>query len=76
MKPFCPKTLDAMTLDEIIAHRSRLLTDYQNEGLCRAFIASWSIRSATPRAMAAMARRCRAAGRDQLCQAAGVQGRV
>jgi indolepyruvate ferredoxin oxidoreductase len=26
-----PKTLDAMTLDEIIAHRSRLLTDYQNE---------------------------------------------
>jgi indolepyruvate ferredoxin oxidoreductase len=26
-----PKTLDAMTLDEIIAHRSRLLADYQNE---------------------------------------------
>jgi indolepyruvate ferredoxin oxidoreductase len=26
-----PKTLDAMTLDEIIAHRSRLLTDYQDE---------------------------------------------
>jgi indolepyruvate ferredoxin oxidoreductase len=26
-----PKTLDAMTLDEIIAHRSRLLGDYQNE---------------------------------------------
>jgi indolepyruvate ferredoxin oxidoreductase len=26
-----PKTLDAMTLDEIVAHRSGLLTDYQNE---------------------------------------------
>jgi indolepyruvate ferredoxin oxidoreductase len=26
-----PKTLDAMSLDEIIAHRSRLLADYQNE---------------------------------------------
>ena len=28
-----PKTLDAMSLDEIIAHRSALLTDYQNEKL-------------------------------------------
>jgi indolepyruvate ferredoxin oxidoreductase len=28
-----PKTLDAMSLDEIIAHRSALLTDYQNAGL-------------------------------------------
>jgi indolepyruvate ferredoxin oxidoreductase len=28
-----PKTLDAMSLDEIIAHRSLLLTDYQNERL-------------------------------------------
>ena len=27
------KTLDAMSLDEIIAHRSALLTDYQNEKL-------------------------------------------
>jgi indolepyruvate ferredoxin oxidoreductase len=26
-----PKTLDAMTLDEIIAHRSRLLADYQDD---------------------------------------------
>jgi len=26
-----PKTLDAMSLDEIIHHRSRLLADYQNE---------------------------------------------
>jgi indolepyruvate ferredoxin oxidoreductase len=28
-----PKTLDAMSLDEIIAHRSALLTDYQNAAL-------------------------------------------
>src|SRR4051812_33623574 len=28
-----PKTLDAMTLDEIIAHRSKLLTDYQDTKL-------------------------------------------
>jgi indolepyruvate ferredoxin oxidoreductase len=28
-----PKTLDAMTLDEIIAHRSNLLTDYQDAKL-------------------------------------------
>jgi indolepyruvate ferredoxin oxidoreductase len=28
-----PKTLDAMSLDEVIAHRTRLLTDYQDAGL-------------------------------------------
>lgn len=28
-----PKTLDAMSLDEIVAHRSELLTDYQNAAL-------------------------------------------
>jgi indolepyruvate ferredoxin oxidoreductase len=28
-----PKTLDAMSLDEIVAHRSALLTDYQNAAL-------------------------------------------
>src|SRR6202011_6393828 len=28
-----PKTLDQMSLDEIIAHRSALLTDYQNAAL-------------------------------------------
>src|SRR6185437_13952995 len=28
-----PKTLDAMSLDEIIAHRSAFLTDYQNAEL-------------------------------------------
>jgi indolepyruvate ferredoxin oxidoreductase len=30
---FAPKTLDAMSLDEIIAHRSAHLTDYQDERL-------------------------------------------
>ncbi|MBN9582927.1 MAG: indolepyruvate ferredoxin oxidoreductase family protein [Afipia sp.] len=29
-EPAAPKTLDEMSLDEIIAHRTRLLTDYQN----------------------------------------------
>jgi indolepyruvate ferredoxin oxidoreductase len=36
-----PKTLEAMSLDEIIAHRSTLLTEYQNEKLAeryRAFV--------------------------------------
>jgi indolepyruvate ferredoxin oxidoreductase len=32
-----PKTLDAMLLDEIIAHRSALLTDYQNAGLAERY---------------------------------------
>jgi indolepyruvate ferredoxin oxidoreductase len=32
-----PKTLDAMSLDEIIAHRSALLTDYQNEKLAERY---------------------------------------
>ncbi|MGN6310862.1 MAG: indolepyruvate ferredoxin oxidoreductase family protein [Xanthobacteraceae bacterium] len=32
-----PKALDAMSLDEIIAHRSQLLTDYQNAGLASAY---------------------------------------
>jgi indolepyruvate ferredoxin oxidoreductase len=31
------KTLDAMSLDEIIAHRSALLTDYQNAGLAERY---------------------------------------
>ncbi len=29
-EPEAPKTLDEMSLDEVIAHRTRLLTDYQN----------------------------------------------
>ena len=32
-----PKTLEAMSLDEIIAHRSALLTDYQNAGLAERY---------------------------------------
>jgi indolepyruvate ferredoxin oxidoreductase len=32
-----PKTLDAMSLDEIVAHRSQLLTNYQNEHLASAY---------------------------------------
>ena len=35
-----PKTLDAMSLDEIIAHRSALLTDYQNARSSPSAIAS------------------------------------
>ncbi|HKH68500.1 MAG TPA: indolepyruvate ferredoxin oxidoreductase family protein, partial [Reyranella sp.] len=32
-----PKTLDAMSLDEVIAHRSAFLTDYQNAGLAERY---------------------------------------
>src|SRR5205823_8938063 len=32
-----PKTLDAMSLDEIIAHRSALLTNYQNAELAERY---------------------------------------
>jgi len=32
-----PKTLDSMSLDEIIAHRSALLTDYQSRRLARRY---------------------------------------
>src|SRR6202035_922980 len=32
-----PKTLEAMSLDEIIAHRGALLTDYQNEKLAERY---------------------------------------
>src|SRR5260370_16857895 len=32
-----PKTLDEMSLDEIITHRSALLTDYQNEKLAQRY---------------------------------------
>jgi indolepyruvate ferredoxin oxidoreductase len=32
-----PKTLDTMTLDEIITHRSALLTDYQNAALAERY---------------------------------------
>jgi indolepyruvate ferredoxin oxidoreductase len=43
-----PKTLDAMSLDEIIAHRSTLLTEYQNEKLAQRYRKLVSqVRSAT-----------------------------
>src|SRR6185312_10670316 len=32
-----PKTLDMMSLDEVIAHRGALLTDYQNAGLAERY---------------------------------------
>ncbi len=32
-----PKTLEAMSLDEIVAHRSTFLTDYQNEKLAQRY---------------------------------------
>src|SRR6516165_1293017 len=35
--PVAPKTLDAMSLDEIIAHRTQLLTDYQNARLAERY---------------------------------------
>ncbi len=70
-----PKTLDTMSLDEIIAHRSALLTDYQNAGLAERYrklvtqvrdaATEWRLR-----------RRPAARGRDQLRQAARLQGRV
>jgi indolepyruvate ferredoxin oxidoreductase len=57
-----PKTLDAMSLDEIIAHRSALLKDYQNEKLAeryrglvtqvRSAAASGGFGDALPRAVA------------------------
>jgi indolepyruvate ferredoxin oxidoreductase len=36
-EPAAVKTLDEMSLDEIIAHRSALLTDYQNAGLAERY---------------------------------------
>jgi len=35
--PVAPKTLDAMSLDEIIGHRTQLLTDYQNAKLAERY---------------------------------------
>ena len=58
-----PKTLDAMSLDEVIAHRSAFLTDYQSRGSPSAIAASSSA-CATPPPTAAMATRCRARSRS------------
>ncbi len=51
-----PKTLDAMSLDEIIAHRSALLTGLPERKARRA-LSRLVTRSATPRRVAASARR-------------------
>ena len=70
-----PKTLDAMSLDEIIAHRSALLTDYQNASSpsATATLVTQVRNAATDRRLR---RRVAARGRDQLRQAARLQGRV
>jgi indolepyruvate ferredoxin oxidoreductase len=36
-EPVVAKTLDAMTLDEVIAHRSAFLTEYQGRGLAKRY---------------------------------------
>ena len=70
-----PKTLEAMSLDEIIAHRSALLTDYQNGKLAERYrslvakVRDAAIDGGYGEALAAR-------GRDQLRQAARLQGRV
>jgi indolepyruvate ferredoxin oxidoreductase len=37
-EPEAPKTLDEMSLDEVIAHRTQLLTDYQNEAYAARYV--------------------------------------
>ena len=70
-----PKTLDAMTLDEVIAHRSAFLTEYQK---ARARRALSEPRQARPRCRhrRRLRRGAAARGRDQLRQAARLQGRI
>ena len=70
-----PKTLDAMSLDEIIAHRSALLTDYQDAQARRA-LPQHGDAGAQRRAQWRLWRRVAARGRDQLRQTARLQGRV
>ncbi len=48
-EPELPKTLDEMSLDEIIAHRTKLLTDYQDAQPMPRAIPIWSIRFAKSR---------------------------
>ena len=70
-----PKTLDAMSLDEIIAHRSALLTDYQDAQTRRALSQSGDA-GAQRRHGRRLRRRLAARGRDQLRKTARLQGRV
>ena len=70
-----PKTLDAMSLDEIIAHRSALLTDYQNAKLAERYRnLVTQVRDAATEGGYGDALAAR--GRDQLRQTARLQGRV
>ena len=70
-----PKTLDAMSLDEIISHRSALLTDYQNAKLAERYRALVKqVRDAAT--IRRLRRRLAARGRDQLRQTARLQGRI
>ena len=70
-----PKTLDAMSLDEIIAHRSNLLTEYQDAKLAARYQAL--VKTGPRRRHRWRLRRGFAArGRDQLCKTACLQGRV
>ena len=70
-----PKTLEAMSLDEIIAHRSALLTDYQDGKLADRYrelvakVRNAALDGGYGEALAAR-------GRDQLRQTARLQGRV
>ena len=69
------KTLDAMTLDEIITHRTGMLTNYQSSRLAKRYrkLVDQVRDAATRRRLW----RCAAArGRDQLRKAARLQGRV
>ncbi len=70
-----PKTLDEMSLDEVIAHRTQLLTDYQNEAYAARYRSS---RRAGAQGCVRwrLWRSVAACGRDQLRQAARLQGRV
>ena len=69
------KTLDEMSLDEIIAHRSALLTDYQNAALAERYRGAGD-KSAQRRARRRLWRSAAARGRDQLRKTARLQGRV
>ena len=70
-----PKTLDAMSLDEVIAHRSAHLTDYQNAALAERYRGSREARARCGHRRR-LWRRVAARGRDQLRQTARLQGRV
>ena len=61
-----PKTLDAMSLDEIIAHRSALLTDYQNAKLADRYRNAGDAGARRRDATAVSATHCRARSRSTM----------